>query len=117
MGEVGEEGEFEEVTSDHDLIEENEDGIKDDTYQITPLDHEKGLYKKVKKKIKETNSNHDSIEEENNDDTVLNPPLEHEEGFDKKVEDVKVAKSEACDDTDAKKRNDFKRFLRFKKNK
>ena len=68
--------------------------------------------------IKEVNSNHDSIEEdENKDDTVLNPPLDHEKCFDKKVEDVQVAKSEACDEADSKKRNDFQRFLRFKKNK
>ena len=68
--------------------------------------------------IKEVNSNHDSIEEdENKDDTVLYPPLDHEKGFDKIVEDVQVAKSEACDEADSKKRNDFQRFLRFKKNK
>ena len=70
--------------------------------------------------LKEVNSDHDSIEEdedENKDDTVLNLPLGHEKGFDKKVEDDKVAKSEACDEVDSKKRNDFQRFLRFKKNK
>ena len=70
--------------------------------------------------LEEVISYHDPIEEneyENKDDTDKITPLDHEKDFDKKVEDVKVAKSEALHETDSKKRNDFKRFLRFKKNK